>query len=191
MAWQTLRYKLTSSAPLIMHNGQMANPLNRFAQELKKVSGKRAKTDADHIRMAEIEFMAGLYMGEDGPIIPNFVFDSMLVNAAKKSKEGPTAKSSVFCTNHSRLEYDGPRTAEELWLEERFRHVALVRVGMARIARTRPVFNVWSTIAEFNVETTVVNPGRIDEWMVVAGTQIGLCDWRPQHGRFTVERLSD
>jgi hypothetical protein len=191
MAWQTLRYQLTSSAPLIMHNGQMANPLNKFAQELKKISGKRAKTDSDHIRMAEIEFMAGLYMGEQGPIIPNFVFDSMLVNAAKKSKEGTIAKSSVFCVNHSDLDYEGPRKAEDLWELEQFRHVALVRVGMARIARTRPVFTKWSTVAEFNVETTVVNPGRIDEWMEVAGTQVGLCDWRPQHGRFTVERLTE
>lgn len=191
MAWETLRYTLTSSAPLLMHNGQTANPLNRFAQELKKVSGKRNKTDADHMRMAEIEFMAGLYMGEDGPVIPAYVVDSMLVGAAKKSKEGPLAKSSVFCLEHARLEYDGPRTADALWEDERFRHVALVRVGTARIARTRPVFNEWACTVAISVETGLVNPGRVDEWMLVAGTQIGIGDWRPQHGRFTVKRLNE
>jgi hypothetical protein len=39
------------------------------------------------------------------------------------------------------------------------------------------------------VETTVVNPGRVDEWMTIAGTQVGLGDWRPQHGRFIASRI--
>lgn len=191
MAWQTLRYTLTSSAPLIMHNGQMANPLNRFSQEMKKVSSKRNKTDADYIRIAEIEFMAGLYMGEDGPVIPSHIIDSMVIKAAQKSKEGPIAKSSVFCTSHACLQYDGPRTADGLWQDERFRHVALVRVGTARVARTRPFFEKWACVVEISADTTLVNPGRIDEWLDVAGTQVGLCDWRPQHGRFSARRSNE
>lgn len=190
MAWQILRYTLTSSAPLIMHNGQMADPLNYYAQELHKISGKTKKTDADHMRMAEIEFMAGLYMGEDGPIIPAYVIDAMTVNAAKKSKEGPAAKSSVFCLGHAQLEYDGPRTADELWADERFRLRAAAVVGMGKkVMRTRPMFGTWSLTATINVEITIVNPERIDEWMRVAGTQVGLGDWRPQHGRFQAKRL--
>src|SRR5262245_43664191 len=139
MAWQTLKYQLQSSAPLLMHNGQMANPTNMYAKMLKQVSSKRAKTDADYEEMARIEFMASLYMGEHGPIIPSYVIAPMLVAAAKKSKEGPAAKSGAFCLEHAMLDYDGPRIDQELWSDERFRHVALVRVGNARVARTRPV----------------------------------------------------
>lgn len=91
--------------------------------------------------------------------------------------------------NHARLEYEGPRTAEELWADEQYRFVALVRVGMARVARTRPIFNQWSCVIDINVETTLVNPSRVDEWLQAAGTQVGLGDWRPQHGRFQAERL--
>lgn len=141
--------------------------------------------------MARIEFMAGLYLSPNGPVIPTYVLDSMLVNAAKKSKEGPLAKSSAFCLNHASLEYDGPRDADMLWQTESFRYSALVRVGMARVARMRPRFDDWSCVAEVNVETTMINPGRIDEWMQVAGTQIGIGDWRPQHGRFTAQRLNE
>lgn len=190
MALQTLRYQLTSSAPLIMHNGQMANPLNKWAKALKLISSKRNKTDADYEEMAKIEFFAGLYMASDGPIIPSYVFDPVIVNAAKKSKEGQIAKSAVFCLSHARLEYDGPRTAEELWEDERFPFASLVKIGTARVVRTRPKFEEWGCVAEISAETSLVNPARIDEWMRVAGTQIGLCDWRPQNGRFTVERLS-
>lgn len=191
MAWQVLSYKLISSAPLLMHNGQTADPLNKWARALKKISSKRVKTDADYEEMARIEFMAGLYLAPDGPVVPSYVFDSMLVSAAKKSKEGPLAKSSTFCLNHARLDYDGPREADTLWQEERFRFSAIVRIGTARVARMRPRFDQWSCAMEVNVETSLVNPSRIDEWMQVAGTQIGLGDWRPQHGRFTAERLSE
>lgn len=190
MAWQTLRYKLTSSAPLLMHNGQTADPLNKWAKALKKVSSKRAKTDSDYEEMARIEFLAGLYLSPEGPVIPSYVFDSMLINAAKKSKEGMLAKSSAFCLEHARLEYDGPRDANEMWECGNFRHVSIVKVGMARVARTRPVFNDWSCIMTVNVETSLINPERVDEWMRVAGTQVGLGDWRPQHGRFTAMRLN-
>lgn len=189
MAYQTLRYRLTSSAPLLMHNGQTADPLNKFAKSLKKISSKRAKTEADYEEMARIEFLAGLYMSPDGPVIPSYVIDSMLVNAAKKNKEGMVAKSAVFCANHASLEYDGPRDADTLWKDEGFRHVAIVRVGMARVARTRPTFRQWSCVVELEVETTLVNPERVDEWMHIAGAQVGVGDWRPQHGRFTAQRL--
>lgn len=190
MAWQTLRYKLTSSAPLLMHNGQTADPLNKWAKAIKKISSKRAKTESDYEEMARLEFLSGLYMSPDGPVIPTYVIDSMMVNAAKKFKEGQTAKSAVFCLANASLEYDGPRQADELVKDERFRFVANVRVGQARVSRTRPVFEKWSCIVEVQIENTLVNPSRVDEWMFVAGTQIGLGDWRPQHGRFIVERLT-
>ncbi len=46
---------------MLQHNGQTADPLNEFAKELKKVSGKRNKTDEYHALMGEIEWRAGLY----------------------------------------------------------------------------------------------------------------------------------
>lgn len=190
MAWQTVKYRLTGEAPLIMHNGQTADPLNKWAKLMKQVSGKRQKTDADYEELARLEFNAALYLDKDGPIIPNTVLDSMIVNAAKKSKEGQLAKSGVFCLIPARLEYDGPRTVTELWNDERFRFSAIVRVGMARVARTRPIFREWSAVVTLNVEDTVVNPARIDDWLNVAGTQVGLCDWRPQFGRFTAQRVA-
>ena len=88
MAWQVAKYELKSSCAMLVHNGRMANPLDRFAKMMKEVSGKRSKTDADHELMARIEFMAGLYMSADGPIIPAQNIDAMLVNAAKKLKDG-------------------------------------------------------------------------------------------------------
>lgn len=189
MAWQTATYKLTSDAPMLVHNGQTADPLNKWAKAMKAISGKRKKTDADYEEMARIEFFAGLYMGENGPIIPATNIDSMIINAAKKNREGKLAQSGVFCVQDAPMEYEGPRTAEELWKDERFRHVAIVRVQTARIARTRPVFRQWAAEIKVNYEDSVVNKAQIDSWMHIAGTQVGLGDWRPQHGRFSVETV--
>ena len=190
MAWQELTYRLKSSAPLLMHSGRTADPTDKFAKALKQISSKRKKTDADYEEMARIEFAAGIYMDKDGPVLPSYVIESMIVNAAKKVREGPTAKSGCYCMNHARLEYDGPRTVDELWADESFRFSAIVRVGQARVARMRPVFNEWSATVTLSIEDEVVNVARIDDWMQIAGTQVGLCDWRPKYGRFTAERLN-
>jgi hypothetical protein len=190
MAWQEVTYRLTSSAPLLMHNGQTADPLNKWAKAMKQVSGKRLKTDADHEELSRIEFLAALYMDKDGPILPPNMLDALTVAGAKKSKEGPSAKSGCFCLNVARLDYTGPRTADELWADESFRFSAIVRIGTARIARMRPIFHDWTADVRLHVESTIVNVARVDEWLRIAGTQIGLGDWRPQYGRFTAERLS-
>lgn len=190
MAWQTIVYRLTSDCPMLMHNGQTADPLNHWSKSMKQVSGKRKKTDADYEELARLEFFAALYMGSNGPIIPLANIDSMIVNAAKKLREGQMAKSGVFCLTDAPLEYDGPREPQTLWNAETFRHVAIVRVSMARVARTRPVFKEWAANVTLNIEDSIVNAAQVDAWMNIAGTQIGLGDWRPQHGRFTAVRLN-
>ena len=190
MAWQTLHYKLTSSAPLLQHNGQTANPLNKWAKLLKTISGKRKKTDADYEEMARIEFLAGLYMAADGPILPNTMIDATVVNGAKKVKEGGLAKSGCFCLQHALLEYDGPRTAEALWADERFRFAAKVRIGQASVMRMRPQFPEWAATVALSIEDTLINPAQLDAWLRIAGSQVGFGDWRPQYGRFTAERLN-
>ena len=191
MAWQTVKYRLTSDCPMLVHNGQTADPLNKWAKAMKAVSSKRKKTDADYEELARLEFMAGLYMGKDGPVIPAANIDSMIINAAKKDREGPLAKSGAFCLSDASLEYDGPRTADELWKIEEFRHVAIVRVQTARVARTRPVFNEWAATVTMQIEDSVVNVAQVDRWFHIAGTQVGQGDWRPQHGRFTAQRLNE
>uniref|UniRef100_A0A6M3KRC7 Uncharacterized protein n=1 Tax=viral metagenome TaxID=1070528 RepID=A0A6M3KRC7_9ZZZZ len=190
MAWQTVRYKWTSSAPLILHNGQLADPMCKWTKSLKKISGKRNKTDADHEEMARLEFMGSLYLNAEGPILPADVVDGIVQTAAKKTREGMTAKSGCFCSEHARLEYAGPREANALWEDDNFRLASMVRVQQAHVVRTRPIFRDWSAIVTLNIEDTLVDVETVDGWMRVAGTQIGACDWRPKYGRFTAERLN-
>jgi hypothetical protein len=167
----------------------MADPLNEFTKALKVISSKKKKTDADYEEMNHIQFLGSLYMDENGPVLPAYVIEAMAIEGAKKSREGTLAKSGCFCTDHAFLEYDGPRTAKELWSNEKFHFPYLVRIGMAKVMSMRPIFNSWNAMITLNVEDTTINVDRVTEWLVVAGTQVGVGDWRPKYGRFTVKKI--
>ena len=89
--------KLLGVSPLLLHNGQLADPLCPIVQEIKKISGKRKKTDADYEEMARLEWYGGLYLDKDEQIIiPGINIEAVLIKAAKTQKSGPTAKAGVF-----------------------------------------------------------------------------------------------
>lgn len=184
--WKKASYDLSSSSTMLMNNGQTADPLNEFSKALKAITSKRAKTDADHEAISEIEFYASLYMDEDGPIIPAKNVMGMVLEAAAKKRKKKHAKSCVFVDSHARLEYEGPRAAEELWEDGGFTHREIVRIKQAKIVRTRSEFDNWTATIEINYEDSLINLSDIDEWLEIAGSQTGIMDYRPQHGRFKV-----
>lgn len=188
--WKKVQYKLVFSAPLIMHNGQLADPTNRWVKDLNRITSKRKKTDADHEEISRLQFFGGIYMTPDGPAIPSECIEATLVNAAKRQKQGLTAKSGMFCDEHAQLEYDGPRTVEELWKEERFRLTNLVSVNKgSKVLRTRPIFRNWSTAITVTFDDEQANLSGVDEWVKIGGQVIGLLDWRPKYGRYEAKRI--
>ena len=188
MVWKSLRLRLSGKS-FIAHNGQLANPLNKFTKSLKEVTSKRSKTDADFERMAQIEFCGSLYMNGAGPCIPAEMIEAAAVAGAKKVKAGPKAKAGLVAADHAALEYEGPRTADELWANEDFRLVAGVKVNNSRVMRTRPIFKNWSAVIEIEYDDTMANESSVIEWFQRCGAEVGIGDWRPKHGRFRVEQV--
>lgn len=175
-----------------MHNGRLANPGDRYTLMLSGVTSKRNKTPADYEEMARIEFIGGLYMGDDGPVIPGHVVEAALIGrggAARSEKKGKQAAAGLFVPDDYPLIYDGPRDVKGLWEDERFRFEAMVRVGQARIARTRPIFKNWAAEVDVIFNPELVSPAEVDRWMNIAGATVGLMDWRPRYGRFEVEKI--
>lgn len=65
------RITLHGINPLLMHNSRLSNPLDPNAKAMKKVSGKRQKTDEDHAELARLEHAGSLYHDPiAGPYIP-------------------------------------------------------------------------------------------------------------------------
>lgn len=187
--WKKAKYQLTGLAPFIPHNGQLADPTNKWTKSVKQISSKRNKTDADYEEMSRLEFLGSLYMDATGPVIPASNIESCLVNAAKKRTEGNKAKAGMFVGAHAPLQYNGPRSADGLWSDESFRFITGVVVQRARVMRTRPRFEEWQAVIEVDYDDEQVNLSALDTWVEIAGSQIGLGDWRPRNGRFEAVRL--
>jgi hypothetical protein len=189
----TVQIQLRGVSPLLCHNGQTADPRNTYAKAMKAVSGKRKKTDADYDEMARLEWLAGLYRIDGDLVIPDYVLESAMIKGAMKSKRGPQAKCGLFFTEHALLEFDGKPdaitddTLAEMFASGQFTHTIGVKVGMAKVMRTRPIFRNWSISLYAQYDPDVLNLRDVDEIATDAGKLVGIGDWRPKHGRFDAE----
>ena len=172
-----------------MHNGLLADPLNPHARSIAQVAAKRRKTEADHVRLAELEFLGGLYLSNGVPCIPAEMIQAALVKAAAQERRGPKARAGLVVRQDLRLDYDGPNDPHALWQDASFRLRSPVKIGMSKVMRTRPMFRDWSSELVVDFLPSLLNPQDVVSFLVTAGEQVGIGDWRPRFGRFWVEEL--
>jgi hypothetical protein len=182
-----LTIEVTGVTSLMMHNGQLADPLNPFVREISKFTSKRNKTEEDHETIARLEHRAGLYFDPDvGPFIPGECFFATLLKAGKKYKKGPKVSGGVLVlTAVNPIAYNGPRTTEGLWEDKQFVSREGVKVQTSRVMRTRPIFREWSTSFDVLIDETVWDLDEFLEVVTTAGTLVGLLEKRPRLGRFS------
>lgn len=182
---------IRGSAPLICHNGALADPENHFARELKKSASGKAK---DLVRAAKIEFLGSLYLDDSGePCIPVELILASLLAGARAHKLGKQFAAGVYdVTGQStfRLEYRGPRDPDQLYELDDFRDRRGVRVQTSRIIRTRPIFRGWSCSFNLEFDPTLVSRSEIETALQRAGKAVGIGDYRPRFGRFVIEAMS-
>ena len=185
--YKQIKFRVRGVSPLMMHNPQLADPLNPFSKELKKITSKRKKTDEDYAEMAKIEFLGGLYLNDkEYPCIPGEMIEAAIVAGAKKNKMGPAAKSGIIVDGNFRLEYKGPKTPDALFADDNFRNTSRCRVGTSAVMRTRPIFKEWECEFVVNYLPDVVSEEDVISFVENAGRLCGWGDWRPRHGRFEV-----
>lgn len=188
--FKKLNVKIIGDTPFIPHNAQLADPLNQFSKAIKEISGKRKKVDADLEEMAKLEFLGSLHLSNGKPCIPAEMLEAVINGGARKSKMGKQASAAVFIKQSATLEYEGPKDPKKLWENKDFVLRVPVKVKQAMVMRTRPIFNKWSASFTIEVNTDIVNPDDVLQWIKVAGTELGIGDWRPQkrghYGLFTM-----
>ena len=81
-----------------------------------------------------------------------------------------------------------PKTVDELRKHGGYRKRALVRVGQARVMRTRPIFPHWQLEFKILWDDTELNAEQLRDIVEAAG-KTGAGDWRPRFGRFRLESL--
>lgn len=187
--YEQVRFSVRGIVPLLMHNGQLADAMNPMAKEVAKISKKRNKTDDDYMRLAYFEALGGLWLDEGRRVVvPGEALEAMVLGSARKRKLGPSVKSGVLCDGNFPLEYNGPKDPEKLASNEAFRKRVRVRVPAA-VMRTRPMFPEWGLSFVVDYLPDQIDYDVLVELVETGGRIIGLGDWRPRYGRFTVEKV--
>ena len=188
-----VRLSLTGTAPLIVHNSRLANPLDPIVREIKAISGKRKKTDDDHLQMARLEFEGGLYISKDvGPHMPGANIEKCIVEGGRVTKQGKQIERGLFIVDDEvPLVYSGPRDVAKMWATEDFHSIMSVKVVTARVQRCRPIFRSWALDVDAEVDPGLLNLDTLRAIVTDAGSMVGLGDYRPRYGRFSavVEEL--
>lgn len=184
--YRSLSVRIAGVAPLVMHSGVLADPLSPASKELKRIAKKRPKTDADIEYMQRVEWTGGLWLSGGLPCIPGEAIESAFVQAARKTKRGQIAKAGMISPGDWPILYDGPRDMAELWENDEFRLVSGVRVGNARVMRTRPIFQRWAATVMFEYLDDQLSESDLIDILRVAGRIVGIGDWRPRYGRFEI-----
>lgn len=189
---KTLEVKWTGIRPLVMHNGLMADPTNPLVKQIKAITAKGSKklTESDYERRDRLEWEAGLCWN-DGVVIPADNIERCIQQGAQKSRIGKDVQAAVFCLSVDYpVVYDGPKKKDALYADPRFTLRKGVAIMGSRIIRIRPMIPTgWSITFDIEFDDSIVDEKQLFKAMTDAGALIGLGDWRPKFGRFTVEVL--
>ncbi|QQO22619.1 hypothetical protein JJB98_23150 [Bradyrhizobium diazoefficiens] len=191
MSIEKISLRLVGVGPMLMHNSRLGDPLDPITKALAAVTSKRLKTEADHMRIAELEFHGSLYLHHGAPCLPQKMIKSVCVDGATKLKMGDTTKAAFRAEGAALLQFDGHKTAAELWADERFRHRAVVRIRSrgTLAVRTRPIFDNWSAVVHGTYLPSLLDRENIVEFFRMSGL-FGLGDYTPEYGRFQVQEVS-
>lgn len=189
---QQVLVQIGGVSPLMMHNGRLSNPLDPYAKAIKEITSKRTKTDEDHLQIAKLEFLGGIYYDEKiGVYIPGENLDATIVNGAKRQRKGADVERGVMTLEDKvPLSYEGPRSPERLF-DGGFADIRGVSSqgskGGSRVMRCRPIFTTWGCTFTLGFDPLVINPDDLRRCVEDAGRLIGLCDHRPRFGKFQVD----
>jgi len=188
MSMELLTLNVRGTSPLMMHSDKLANPLHPSTKVHKELTGKRKKTEDDHLAIARSEFIAGAYFDDvAGFFIPGSNFDATFLGGAKLQKLGTHWKrGALVITDKAALMFKGPSTPEALWEDQRFVDCRGVKVGQAKIMRYRPIFLEWECQLEVAINSDVLDLQEARKAIDDAGKLIGVCEYRPRFGRFEV-----
>ena len=182
-----LHITMNGTTPLIMHSPKCVNPLHPIAKQMKALTSKKKKSEADLEMISDLEWEAGVYWDDNiGLVIPNECLAATFLEGAKMNKNGSAFQKYVQVIDSlAPLDIGEVQNYQKMKVDPRFRDVRSVCVMRARVIRTRPRFNTWR--CEFNI---MYDENKIDTDVIAlaienAGNYVGLCEMRKLgYGRF-------
>ena len=178
--------------PLLMNSNVGVNPTHPLTKEMKSLTDKRKKTDEDNERILRLKWELGLYLEDGKPVIPAINVEASIRDAAKIERKGKDTVASIIVTPFEiPLIYDGPQDKEALWNDPRFRDVQVGRIQRGSVLLCRPRFSNWQLKFSLEYDEGVFDREMIKRFLTTAGMRIGLCDYRPRYGKFTLVSMEN
>jgi len=193
---KNLKCKVVGHNEIRINNPQSADPLNKYAKEMKGFTAIRKKTDSDIEAMRNLEVESKLYFNEEiGVWIPStWIMASIAGESFKQCKiSKKNTRGAVFLNDFKvKLTYNGMKkvkTISDLVLNPDFRTTELLKQGMVKIAKSTPTFDGWSFEINFDFDEEVFTDSEIKKILKVAVERNGFGDFRPTYGRGSIEDL--
>jgi hypothetical protein len=191
-------FRLTGVTPLLMHNVQMANPLNTWAKQVSELTARKKNITADEFAegKAKLQFFGGLYWDDEmGLHMPGYNVFRCFTEGGRMSKNGTKLEQGIVA--YTPLCAIDPWTAKYDSMEDVYADghyfTTLVKIGTATVPGTRPQFTEWALDIEFTFDESIVDTSTLLASGVAAGKYKGLGDGRLKgfgRGRFDVEQVS-
>jgi hypothetical protein len=199
---KTLNVKWTGIRPLIMHSAAMIDPdnaavraKNKLQRDLKQL--KKDDEDGRERKRREIERMeweGSLYWNGSALYVPGDNIMACIVAGARKIKMGKQVEQSLVPPDDAPLEIAALRAGmslDQIFETDGFQLRAPVRIPPktgSRVMSVRPMIPTgWAIEFGLEFDETICPVKDLREAMNNAGALIGLGDWRPKFGRFTVD----
>lgn len=190
---KTLHVEIEGVAPILLHSGRTKDPTDEMTKAIKKITGKRKKTDADYEEVKRLELMAGLYFDDKDKIyVPDINIERSIYEGSKQDRNGKKFLSGFMVDQHAYLK-NGKSVYTVTDVMNNLKHQFTTSVAIQRVSvmRTRPRFDVWSLEFSCTYNEGIINPDEVKEAIKKAGQLVGIGDWRPKFGRFKVLSIED
>lgn len=194
---KTLKVTIAGVRPLVMHNGLLADPTNPYAKAIKRITSKGAKkmTDADYEERDRLEWEGSLYWSEESKalVIPSDNIERCIQDGAKKNRLGKDFAAAVF-VQEAEVEVThrlSGKSKASIYADPGYILRKGVKVQLSRIIRVRPMIpSGWTMSFTVEFDESIVNRASIVTALTEAGSVVGIGDWRPKFGRFTLENAA-
>lgn len=185
---KTTTIKIRGTRPILLHADTACDPLSEAAITMKRMTKRKDKaTEEAQSDIARAEWLAGVYSDEDGIYLPTWNLIRSFQDAARLSKAGKLIERGVTAVS-DRAHFIGlPKKIDKLVSDPTYRDRRAVKVGTARVIRTRPrIPTGWRIDVDLAYVDTMIDADSIREFAITAGALIGVGDFRQRFGRFEV-----
>lgn len=188
-----LTVKIIGTKPMLMHNGRLANPLDKHTRQLKQITSKRKKTDDDHMALMFLEARGSCWETEDGRLgVPTAAVWRSIQDSAKVDKLGKAVgQALLFDPVVQPITVGGRKWSCDEYINDTngaYIDYRSVKVGTSRTMRARPIISAgWESTFQFELITEVLDPHLLAPVIDRAGRLFGVGDYRPTYGTYRAE----